>query len=343
MAEVTDATRDAQTSLAWRRRGILAAAWAAVAGVVLRQTTLPVEAVAANVQYSLGDTNTFFTNQTATPVQINNQRPFAGGAVFRVAAFDSPAIDAIVGDGAAFGGGNGVTGIANATNAAGVLGQIPASGTNFAAAVHAVSSSSYTGPAPGTGGFGVLGVSTNGHGILGATQAAGGGGVVGFANGVARGRAGIFFGPVIVEGDFTVIGGAKSAAVPHPDGTHRRLYCVESPQSWFEDFGEGQLACGSADVLLDPDLAAVADLSDYHVFLTAYDADHLLHVDAQTPEGFRVQAKDPAASGRFSWRVVAKRKDIDAPRFETVEIPAAPRVPTIPEPAPVPGFRPRQG
>jgi len=34
-----------------------------------------------------------------------------------------------------------------------------------------------------------------------------------------------------------VIGGPKSAAVPHPDGTLRRLYCVESPESWFEDFG----------------------------------------------------------------------------------------------------------
>ena len=34
----------------------------------------------------------------------------------------------------------------------------------------------------------------------------------------------------------------RSAAVPHPDGFHRRLYCIECPESWFEDFGEGTLS-----------------------------------------------------------------------------------------------------
>ena len=45
------------------------------------------------------------------------------------------------------------------------------------------------------------------------------------------GFAARFDGPVLVNGNFTAIGGSKSAAVPHPDGTHRRLYCVESPES----------------------------------------------------------------------------------------------------------------
>jgi hypothetical protein len=72
------------------------------------------------------------------------------------------------------------------------------------------------------------------------------------------------------------------------------------------------------------------------VFLTAYDGDHLLHVANQTPDGFTVQAQDDTASGRFSWRVVAKRKDIAAPRFETVEIPTEPVLPNIPEPPAAP-------
>ena len=46
------------------------------------------------------------------------------------------------------------------------------------------------------------------------------------------------------------------------------------------------------------------------------------------------------ADGTFSWRVVAKRKDIAAPRFETVEIPKAPTLPDVPasvyEPMPSP-------
>jgi hypothetical protein len=81
----------------------------------------------------------------------------------------------------------------------------------------------------------VYGISLRGHAVVGATTAEGAAGIVGATNGVAGTSAGAFFGQVFVSGDFTVAGGAKSAAVPHPDGTHRRLYCLESPESWFED------------------------------------------------------------------------------------------------------------
>jgi hypothetical protein len=60
-----------------------------------------------------------------------------------------------------------------------------------------------------------------------------------------------------------------------------------------------ELACGQAQVAIDADLAAITDLSAYHVFLTAY-GDFDLHVSKRGSEGFRVCAKDAAASGRFS-------------------------------------------
>ncbi len=63
-----------------------------------------------------------------------------------------------------------------------------------------------------------------------------------YASGPASGYAARFDGPVLVNGTFTAIGGSKSPAVPHPDGSHRRLYCVESPESWFEGFGSEQCA-----------------------------------------------------------------------------------------------------
>ncbi len=206
----------------------------------------------------------------------------------------------------------------------GVRGLIPATSSSNAIAVYGLNNSSYAGPGPGAGGFGVYGLSAKGHGLVGATAAAGGAAVVGATNGVAGAFAGAFYGPVIIGGDFTVFG-AKSAAVPHPDGSHRLLYCVESPESWFEDFGKGTLECGRAEVALDPDFAAIVDLSDYHVFLTAYDHEHALHVRNQTPSGFTVEAdaalarlkgqKESDLTGRFSWRVVAKRKDIEAKRL----------------------------
>jgi hypothetical protein len=166
--------------------------------------------------------------------------------------------------------------------------------------------------------------------LVGATAAAGGAAVVGATNGVAGAYAGAFYGPLIVSGNFTVVGGAKSAAVPHSDGSHRRLYCVESPESWFEDFGRATLVCGEALVTIDRDFAAVVDPADYHVFLTGYDGAADLSVYDRTPKGFRVRAKSGNGESTFSWRVVAKRKDIAAPRFETVEIPKEPTLPPVP-------------
>jgi hypothetical protein len=125
--------------------------------------------------------------------------------------------------------------------------------------------------------------------------------------------------------------GAKSAAVPHPDGSHRLLYCVESPESWFEDFGKADLDCGKADVTIDPNFAAVADLSDYHVLVTMYDQHQMLMVGNQTPQGFRVTAENANATtnGKFSWRVVAKRKDIVGERLAKITIPPEPRLPSV--------------
>jgi hypothetical protein len=220
-------------------------------------------------------------------------------------------------------------------NGNGVFGQLLPGSTANGIAIYGLNNSSYAGPGPGAGGFGVYGLSVKGHGLVGGTATAGGAAVVGATNGVAGAYAGAFYGPVIVSGAFTVVGGPKSAAMPHPDGSHRRLYCMESPESWFEDFGKGQLESGCATIAIDPDFAAVVDLSDYHVFLTQYGGHDDLSVVAQTSHSFSVEAKDPASASRFSWRIVAKRKDIAAPRFEAVTVPLEPVLPSIPDMPPV--------
>ncbi len=137
---------------------------------------------------------------------------------------------------------------------------------------------------------------------------------------------------VRVAGDFTVTG-TKSAAVLHPDGTHRLLYCIESPESWFEDFGEGTISGGKADVLLDPDFAALVDTSKLHVFLTPHDEAHHLAVTSRAGSGFSVAAAPSAPAhaagtqahdlnGTFTYRVVARRKDVEAPRLAITAPPA---------------------
>jgi len=336
-------------SQAWKRRGLLAAAWAAVAAIVARQTTEPVEAgVDGDVVLGAANTTigiTYIENTTANSdglavicaagtggvgligngsgfgVVGNNNGGTAGAAAVygRTNRADNYGV---WGD---TGGGVGVLGTSTSGNA--IRGEV-ASGSNAnTIAIYGLNNSSYAGPSPGAGGFAIYGLCAKGHGLVGATSTAGGAAVVGATNGVAGAYAGAFYGPVIVGGAFTVFG-AKSAAVPHPDGSHRRLYCMESPESWFEDFGESTLACGQAEVRLDPDFAAVVEL----------------RVRERTPAGFRVEAKDDTSSGAFSWRVVAKRKDIPAPRFETVTVPHEPVLPSLPEApvAPVPrASRPR--
>ena len=211
-----------------------------------------------------------------------------------------------------------------------VQGELPSSTNQNGIALYGLNNSSYAGPGPGAGGFGVYGLSARGHGLVGATAAPGAAAVVGATNGVAGAYAAAFYGPVVISGAFTVVGGPKSAAVPHPDGTHRRLYCVESPESWFEDIGEAQLACGRLEVPLDPDFAALVGTDGYHVFLTEYGRHSDLYVAERTPQGFRVEATDATSHARFSWRVMAKRKDIPGPRLEEVAIPPAPTLPPCP-------------
>jgi hypothetical protein len=219
-----------------------------------------------------------------------------------------------------------------------IRGELTTSTSANGIGVFGLNNSFFAGLVPGGGGFGVYGFSTKGHGLVGATGTAGGAAVVGATNGVAGAWAGAFYGRVVVSGDFIVGGGAKSAAVPHPDGSHRQLYCVESPESWFEDFGTGHLVEGRASVTVDPGFAAVADMDDYHVFLTGYDHDHVLHVADRTPKGFTVETNAALAglqgrkpcdlSGTFSWRVVAKRKDIAGERLAKVTMPPEPILPS---------------
>jgi hypothetical protein len=230
-------------------------------------------------------------------------------------------------------GGIGVQGVVPQFGGTGVQGVIPPTNTESAIAVYGLNYSTYVGPGPGAGGFGVYGLSAKGHGLVGAVAAAGAAAVVGATNGVANAYAAAFYGPVIVGGAFTVVNGPKSAAVPHPDGSHRRLYCMESPECWFEDFGTGRLECGGAEIPLDPDFAAIVNVDDYQVFLSEYDRHNDLCVTERTPTAFRVQAKSAEATGRFGWRAVAKRKDIVAKRLEPITIPPEPVLPTAPNAA----------
>jgi hypothetical protein len=200
----------------------------------------------------------------------------------------------------------GVFGLGGANNAPGVLGQ---GGSPAADGVQGFSASGSAISGESDSGVGVRASSSSGTGVV-----AEGGLVPGSIGLIATGRAlaARFDGNVLandnvtVDGNVTVNGdltvkGAKHAAVAFPDGTHRVLYCLESPESWFEDFGFGTLVNGCAAIRLDPDFAATVHTGQYHVFVTEYGigwlmrkhgliADNLLSADVVTALGERLRA-----------------------------------------------------
>ena len=226
------------------------------------------------------------------------------------------------------GAGTGVFGAGGGTAGQGVRG-IGAGGPNTAPS-NAVGAYGQAGP--GADGVQGVGSGTSAGGVHGISQDFDGNGVIGDANNGSEafaiwgrstsGFAGVFDGKVQINGSLSVTG-PKSAIVPFPDGSRRRLYSIESPESWFEDFGFAQLVNGQAQVELDPGFAAIVNSDVYHVFITEYGDNNALYVTQRTATGFSVRARSSQnAASEFGYRIVAKRKDIAGPRLEEVTVPA---------------------
>jgi hypothetical protein len=157
-----------------------------------------------------------------------------------------------------------------------------------------------------------------GIGVWGATSA----GTAIFGQASGGGWAANFIGNVYISGSLTVAGAfPKSAAVAHPDGTYRRMYCQEAPEPYFEDFGRATLVNGQVTIALDRDFAAVVNADDYFVFLTEIGDSGGLYVTSQTPTSFTVQARavNPGGVG-FAYRLVSRRKDLPSARMEKVRL-----------------------
>jgi hypothetical protein len=211
--------------------------------------------------------------------------------------------------------GSGVAGVRNGANLAGVLGANGGDGLG----VFGVSES----------GAGVKGESTSGTGVSGASDTSFGGvfrtaqpnkpALVAESTAASTKFAGLFKGKLRVQGDFQVTG-AKAAAVKLPDGSLVTMYCQESPQPFFEDFGRGQLVGGVAKVSLEPEFASLIHLEDYMVFLTAEGDSNGLFVSKRDAQAFEVrELKGGTGSLAFTYRLVAKRKDIPGERLARLD------------------------
>jgi hypothetical protein len=312
------------TSKTMKRRGILAAAGAVVAGIAAQQTSQSVRAAADTNFVATGGSGTAFNVATGgygTGVSTTGSNygisssVGSGYGVFAVTSGSGGSDHAGVYGGAGGTGNYGVRGVGSGVTTGvsgqsdggiGVSGVIPATVglappvANTAANTVAVKGVNQS---AGAGGFGVYGSSVRSFGgwfEAGGDQ--GSGGVVGVARSAGTvgfqalalspaTTAGFFSGSVSVLGSLGVTGG-KFAVVQGSDGQYRGMYAVESPECWFEDFGTGTLAGGKAEITLEPPFAQHVHTDSYHVFLTEHDQNNSLHVTGRTAQGFSVQADD---------------------------------------------------
>lgn len=115
--------------------------------------------------------------------------------------------------------------------------------------------------------------------------------------------------------------GTKSAMVNTESHGDRLIYCVESPEVWFEDVGKASLNEGEVEVVFESVFASIVNLEvDYHVFLTPLGQNPvLLFITEKTSTGFIV--KGAGLDGNpikcdFDYRIVAKRLGFENERLQ---------------------------
>jgi hypothetical protein len=166
-----------------------------------------------------------------------------------------------------------------------------------------------------SGGYGVAGSTTSdtASGVWG-SNSGGGPGVRGTAFG--SGLAGLFEGTVNINGDLTV-SGVKNAVVETASFGKRKLYAVESPENWFEDFGRAKLVNGRAVITIEPVFAETVNTEgDYHVFVTPNGNCRGLYIANRGPGSFEVRELNKGkANITFDYRIVARRRAYEQVRL----------------------------
>jgi hypothetical protein len=309
-----------------KRRGLFAMGAALLGAAAAKMATPGQAEAAAGGNFILGSDNDAGTSRTQLTANVASENTLS---LIQNNGTGNACVGVNNGDGGGLVGSVRGTG----TALAGVSDQgIGLSGTSFASAAsrsgvggfssHGFGVRGGSGAAANEDGAGVLGEANAQVGVKGTSIS--GTGVLGSST---SGLAGQFTGAVSITGNLTVNGsftatGIKSAAVPGPSGSLVRLYCMESPESFFEDFGSGSLSGGHATVTMRPDFAALVTASKAVIFLSEYGDLGGLFVAGHDGTTFAVSSHNGSANGEFQYRIVAPRADVQAARLDNVTLPA---------------------
>jgi hypothetical protein len=115
--------------------------------------------------------------------------------------------------------------------------------------------------------------------------------------------------------------GSKSCIVKTSQGP-TLLYCQESPENWFEDFGEGQLSAGRCHIELDPlflETVTINETNLMKVFIQLNDDCNGTYVERDRTGFDVIELQGGQSSARFTYRVVAKRSGFEGKRLDVCE------------------------
>ncbi|MBV1923281.1 MAG: hypothetical protein KUG68_04545 [Flavobacteriaceae bacterium] len=153
---------------------------------------------------------------------------------------------------------------------------------------------------------------TNDMGVYGGANFPTAIGIYGLNYNVSTGFAGYF------DGNHAITG-TKSASIPTKNG-NQLVYAMESPEIWFEDFGQATLINGTVHITFDElysDAVFIDGNHPMHVFLQEQgDCNGLFFIPDSDGKGFTVKEKQHGNSNiTFSYRVTAKRRFFQDHRF----------------------------
>ncbi len=147
--------------------------------------------------------------------------------------------------------------------------------------------------------MGVLGVSSSGVGVWGISSSGTG---VYYSNGLAG-------------------TGSKSCVVKTSKGP-TLLYCQESPENWFEDFGEGRLSAGRCHIELDPlflETVTINERNPMKVFIQLNDDCNGTYVERGRTGFDVIELQGGQSNARFTYRAVAKRSGFEDKRLDVCD------------------------